>query len=125
MTAQVRHRLTKRFVLALPWHPATAHWKDLADKTTGWLAAEIGCKLGIFLRSDEATQRNLSFQAFLKARIGLHLSGEVSRVVDEVLCDCIYLDIVDCDFHANGLNVRELRTTSGAVGRCAFHAAQR
>lgn len=57
----------------------------MADKTTDRLAAEVGCKLGIVLRPDEATQRNLSFQTFLKARIRLHLSGKISRVVDEVL----------------------------------------
>ena len=56
-------------LVPLPLHPTTAHGEDLADKTASRLAAEIGCELGIFLRSGEAHQKNLSLQALLESRI--------------------------------------------------------
>lgn len=97
-------------------HPSTADREDLAHKAIGMLAAQVGRELGVFARRDKTSKWHFALQSLLKARVGLNVWGKVSRVVDEGLCDGVYLNVVRSNFNADRLHVRELGASGGAVG---------
>lgn len=99
----------------LTCYPATTYRKDLPDKTTRWFAAKIGSEFRVFLGADQTPQRNLTLQALLKPWISLNVRREVSRVVNEVLCDCIHLNIVSRDLHADRLHISKLSASCDTI----------
>ena len=94
--------MTGRGDFALAHHPAAANRKHLPYEATRWFAYE-------------APQRNLALQALLKLGIALNVWRKVSRVIDEVLCDCIHLNIMGCNLHADGLHVSKLSAPCGTI----------
>lgn len=83
-----------RALFTLAHHPAAANGKHLPDKATRRLAAKVCSKFSVFPCAYEAPQRNLALQALLKLWIALNFGRKVGRVIDEVLRDCIHLNIV-------------------------------
>ena len=102
-------------VFALAHHPASANRKHLPDKATRWFAAKVRSEFSVFFRPDKPPQWNLALQALLEPWIGLDVRRKVSRVVNKVLCDCIHLDIVGRNLHADRLHVGKLSAACGAI----------
>jgi len=112
-------------LFALARQPAAANRKYLPDKATRWFATKVSSKLSVLSCAYEAPQRNLALQALLEPRIALNVGREVGRVINEVLRDCIHLNIVGSNLHADGLHVGKLGAAGSAVCRGALYPAQR
>ena len=109
---------------SLPGNPPPADGKDLADKTVGGVAAEKGGEGGVFAGGDQAAERDLAFEPFLKGGPRLCFGGKIGGVIDKVLGNGIYLHVMGGDFYPDRLNIGQLRAPGGAVGGGALHPAQ-
>ena len=87
----------------------------MPDETIRGLATQVGGEFGIFSGAHKTTQRDLALQALLKLRVALNVRGKVSGVINEVLRNGIYLNIVGRNLHADVLHVSKLGAPCGAV----------